>query len=162
METPFDTTLLKILGIDGSSNIAAAITARSDLFELTESSYTAALFPNDPGILTHSQRAAIATRICIMNNEPELAVHYKNLVSSKDDLVICNIDQSATDPRMSAIVNHVDVNARDPKINPQMQIEKLKSNGLSDTEIVSIFAVIAFVSHQLRVAKGLRVMKEVL
>ena len=63
---------------------------------------------------------------------------------------------------MATIVDHVDINSRNPKHHPEDQIQKLKAIGLTDTQIVSIFAVIAFVSYQLRVLKGLRAKKEAL
>lgn len=162
MNSPFNTTLLKLLEIDDSSPLASAINSRANLFELTEESYQAAIFPENPSILNHSQRAAVAARICLLNNEDQLADHYKTLVSDEDDQVIYNINTAPDDRVIASVVAHVDTNSRDPKSDPQGQITKLKSSGLSDTEIVSIFAIIAFVSYQLRVAKGLRVMKEAL
>ena len=160
MKSPFDTTLLKLLDIDESSLLAPAINSRANLFELTEQSYQAAIFPENPSILNHSQRAAVAVRICLLNDEMQLADHYKELVTNADDQDIYEINELPKDLRLASIMNHIDANSRDPKSDPQSQIAKLKSSGLSDPEIVGIFAIIAFVSYQLRVAKGLRVMKE--
>ena len=162
MNSPFDTTLLKLLDIDESSPLASAISGRTNLFELTEASYIAAIFPDDPGILSHSQRAALATRICLINNESLLADHYKDLVSEPEDSVLYAQNSTSEDNVMTTIVDHVDINSRNPKHHPEDQIQKLKVIGLTDTQIVSIFAVIAFVSYQLRVLKGLRAMKEAL
>jgi len=75
----FETVVAKASGISASSPLASVLSMRNDIFELTEKAYQASLRPNEPGGVSHAERAGLACRIARRNNEAILAQHYETL-----------------------------------------------------------------------------------
>lgn len=121
-----------------------AVAARDNLMAASQANYDAVLTPADPGGLSHADRMAIAGRICRLNNEVRLAAHYGE--AGFDD----------GDPRMAAMLRHVDLVTLTPKLATQADIGALQSAGVADADIVRLSQLIAFVNYQVRVVAGLR------
>ncbi|MCH8988180.1 MAG: hypothetical protein IIA92_05160 [Chloroflexi bacterium] len=157
----FETVVAKAAGISAGSPLAGVLSGRSDVLELTEKSHDAALRPRQPGGLTHSERAALACRIAKLNSEPVLARHYKSLIGGGNRAIADTVFDGGEDTRLKAILRHTDLVTVNPKEAIDGDISALRSAGLDDADIVRLSELIAFVSYQIRVAAGLRLMAEV-
>ena len=83
-EDIFDTVVVRAAGIPADHPLARVLSGRGDIIELTEKSHDAALKPNPPGGLTHSERAALACRMARLNSEPNLESHYESMLTAED------------------------------------------------------------------------------
>lgn len=157
----FETIVAKAAGISAESSLADVLSGRSDILELTEKSHDAAIRPKQPGGLTHSERAALACRIAKLNNETVLASHYESLIGNGLAAVADTEFDGGADNRLKAILRHTDLVTVDPKEAVSGDITALRSAGINDADIVRLSELIAFVSYQIRVVAGLRLMVEV-
>jgi len=157
----FGTIVAKAAGISAGSPLAGVFSGRSDVLELTEKSHDAALRPRQPGGLTHSERAALACRIAKLNNEPVLAQHYESLIGGGNQAIVDTGFDGGDDARLKAILRHTDLVTVNPKEAVGGDISALQSAGIGDADIVRLSELIAFVSYQIRVVAGLRLMAEV-
>ncbi|MCH8298283.1 MAG: hypothetical protein IH873_09455 [Chloroflexi bacterium] len=157
----FETIVAKAAGISAGSPLAGVLSGRSDVLELTEKSHDAALRPRQPGGLTHSERAALACRIALLNNETVLARHYKILIGDGNRAIAETVFDGGEDARLKAILRHTDLVTVNPKEAVSSDISELKSAGIGDADIVRLSELIAFVSYQIRVVAGLRLMAKV-
>ncbi len=157
----FETVVAKASGISATSPLASVVSMRNDIFELTENAYEASLRPNQPGGLSHAERAGLACRIARRNNEVILAQHYETLfgIGSKD--FADTAFDGGDDIRNKAIIRHTDLVTLNPKDAKEDDISALKSAGLDDADIVRLSELIAFIAYQIRVVTGLRLMVEV-
>ena len=154
----FDTIVTKAAGISSASPLASVLSRRSDILQLTERSHDAALRPRQPGGLTHSERAALACRIALLNNEAVLARHYDGLIADGNLAIADTAFDGGGDVRLRAIIRHTDLVAVNPKDAASSDISTLQSSGMADADIVRLSQLIAFVSYQIRVVGGLRLM----
>lgn len=153
--------IAKITGIDRGSALAEAVNGRADIMSLTQQTYVAALHPTDPGGLSHVERAAFACRISVLNSDREFEAHFHNLIGENDTsgARIADIGfDGGDDVRLSALIRHVDLVAQNPKNATEGDIKRLQAAGVSDADIVRLSELVAFVSYQIRVAAGLRLM----
>jgi uncharacterized protein YciW len=161
MEDIFDTLVMKLVNTQDNKALQEAAINRANLFNLTEESYLAAIKPEHVGILNHSQRAAIATRICILNDQQDAADHYRDLITTPDDLPMSQPGAFPETTILNIITKHVDLITLSPQDSTKETIKELQSAGLTDTQIVEISAVIAFVNYQVRVIKGLQLIASI-
>ena len=157
----FDTVVAKAAGISSDSPLAGALSLRSDILELTENSHDASLRPNQPGGLTHAERAGLACRMAKRNNEAVLARHYERLFGVGSQTLADTDFDGGDDARMKAIIRHTDLVTMNPKDAKADDVSALRSVGLDDADIVRLSELIAFVAYQIRVVAGLRLMAEV-
>jgi uncharacterized protein YciW len=163
MKDIFDSVLLKAAGIDSSHPLAGVVSNRANLFELSENAHNAALAPEPPGGLSHVERAALACRMARLNHDEVLARHYsmlfEKLRASGDAAKIADPAFSGDgSPRMDAIIRHTDLVAVHPKDAAAEDIAALKAAGIAEGDIVRLSELVAFVSYQVRVVAGLRLM----
>ena len=157
----FETIVAKAAEISAESPLAGVLSGRREIMELTEKSHDAAIRPKQPGGLTHSERAALACRIARLNNAEALAQHYGNLIGGGNQAIADTEFHGGEDSRLKAILRHTDLVTVDPKEAVTDDIAALKSAGMSEPDIVRLSQLIAFVSYQIRVVAGLRLMAEV-
>ena len=157
----FETVVAKAAGLTSDSPLKGALTLRSDILELTENSHEASLRPIQPGNLTHAERAGLACRMAKRNDEPVLARHYETLFGVGSQAVANTKFDGGDDARLKAIIRHTDLVTTNPKEATADDITGLRSAGLDDADIVRLSELIAFVSYQVRVVAGLRLMAEV-
>ena len=158
MVNMFDTVVVRTAGISEGHPLAGVLSGRSNIIELTEKSHDAALKPEPPGGFTHSQRAALACRMARLNLDAELASHYESM-AEEGDVPIANPNfDGADNARLKAILRHTDLVTRSPKDAIAGDITALKAAGISEEDIVRLSELIAFVSYQVRVVAGLRLM----
>ena len=157
----FETIVAKAAEISAESPLAGVLSGRSEIMELTEKSHDAAIRPKQPGGLTHSERAALACRIARLNDEGALAQHYGSLIGDGNQAIADTGFHGGEDSRLKAILRHTDLVTVDPKEAVTDDIAALKSAGMSEPDIVRLSQLIAFVSYQIRVVAGLRLMADV-
>ena len=157
----FETIVAKASGISAGSPLAGALSLRSDILELTENSHYASLRPNQPGGLSHAERAGLACRITKRNNEATLGRYYETLFSVGSQALANTGFDGGDDPRLKAIIRHTDLVTLNPKDAKANDVSALRSAGLDDADIVRLSELIAFIAYQIRVVAGLRLMAEV-
>ena len=130
--------------------VAAAMAARANLLQASEANYAAVLTPQDPGGISHATRFMLAERIAHLHGDDRLAAHYAGHGTLPPDL--------PTDTRTTAILRHIDMVTTSPRDATRGDITALQQAGVPDADIVRISQVVAFVSYQVRLIAGLRLM----
>lgn len=160
MEEIFKSVVAEAAGISGDHPLAPVLSARSEVMRLTQKSLDAVLTPEPPGGLSHAERAALACRMARLNDEELLARHYEAMIPENSgsielaDPAFVETD----DPRLKAIIRHTDLVTVNPKQANENDILALKSAGILEADIVRLSELIAFLSYQIRVVQGLRLM----
>ena len=157
----FETIVAKAAGITPASPLKGVLTLRSDILELTENSHEASLRPIQPGGLNHAERAGLACRMAKRNDDTVLARHYERLFGVGSQAMANTGFDGGDDAHLKAIIRHTDLVTTNPKEATADDITALRSAGLDDADIVRLSELIAFVSYQIRVVAGLRLMAEV-
>ncbi len=151
--------LLSAANIEVQSSLVKELEARRDIFEATAKTEAAALTPQDPGKLTHVERAALAARMARLNNDPSMARYYEARVAGVEDVALSAPETlPGIDGGMAALVRHVDLVTTRPRDATGDDIDVLKAAGWHESDIVRISELIAFVNYQLRLVAGLRLM----
>lgn len=162
MENIFDSLIAKASGITVDHPLADVLAGRTNTIELTEATHDAALIPDPPGGISHPERAALACRIARLNNEDVLAKHYEGMIGTDSASPIADTSfDGGHDARLKAMIKHTDMVAVDPKQAVAGDIDALKAAGIADDDIVRLSEINAFVSYQIRLVVGLRLMGEV-
>ena len=152
-----------VLGIEPGSPLDLLRRQRPVQRERIQSSFEAALFPTDPRNLPLSLRAALARRMSRLWNSDALADHYLRLAVGGDPETLRVADPAwdgGDDPRLRAILRHVDLVTRRPRDATGHDIAALAAQGLDDRDIVTLAGLIAFVNFQILVVAGLRMLGE--
>ena len=162
MDDIFRSIVVEAAGIAADHPLAAVIAGRSDVMQLTQASHDAALKPEPPGGLSHAERAALACRMARLSDEEMLARHYEAMIPESGgwQAIADPAFDGTDDERTRAILRHTDLVTVDPKRAAEADIAALKSAGILEPDIVRLSELIAFVSYQVRVVKGLRLMAE--
>jgi uncharacterized protein YciW len=135
----------QMVDVTPGSPLAAAMAVRATLLQASQANYDAVLTPQDPGGLSHRERYCLAARIARLSGDDRLAAHY---AAAGGDL--------PADARMAAILRHVDLVTLTPRDATKDDIATLTHAGVGPADIVRLSQVIAFVSYQVRVIAGLR------
>lgn len=143
-----------VLG-DSASSVAAVRTFRPLTVAHTQGAYRALFEPAEAGLLTVPVRRAIALRIAVLGDQPDLAAHYrKGLPADLEEFA----DPAAAEPAAAdllAVRRHVDLLATAPATAGRESLQALTDAGLSTDDTVTLAQLIGFVSFQLRVVAGL-------
>jgi len=162
MKTLFETVMPMAAGLTAEHPLAAALLARENIVELTQKSHDAVLTPKVSGGLSHAVRGALACRIARHNDESVLAEHFFRMIGGGDDAQIADVAfDGGSDEKLKALIAYTDLVALDPKSASSKDIEALVSAGVPEDDIVRLSEINAFVSYQIRVVVGLRLMAEV-
>jgi uncharacterized protein YciW len=135
---------------------------REDIVQLTQRCHEAVLTPHEPGGLSHALRAALAGRMARLTGVPSTLSFYEALVRNtvrSPDLAAIATGQPATDPRLAAIVAHVDRVTTNPHTSGRAEIASLVAAGVAERDIVALSELIAFLSYQFRVVRGLELLR---
>jgi uncharacterized protein YciW len=153
----------KQAGLLPGSAAHQALLARAEIIAMTQATHDAALTPNDPGGLSHAERAALAVRIARLNADEGLAAHYDALMraasASADIARIAEPDFKGTDRRVQAMIAYTDLASGSPKDATGADIEALKQAGIGDADIVRLAELNAFLAYQIRLVAGLKLMR---
>lgn len=154
-----------IVGIEPGSMLAEVVAGRADIMALTQQTHDGALAPENPGGLSHAERAALAWRIAKINNYKAFEDHFEAMLekAGAPDSAARLADiwfDGGSDLRTKALIRHVDLVAHAPKEATRHDIELLQEAGIADADIVRLSELVAFVSYQIRIAAGLQLMRE--
>jgi uncharacterized protein YciW len=164
MSDIFETAAVRASGLKVDHPLAAALSGRDDILTMTQQAHDAALRPDDPGGLSHGERAALCCRMARLNREEGLVAHFLALAGASAvtaQLADPGFD-GGDDARLAAILRHADLVTTDPKGVVAGDIAALKNAGVSEDDIVRLSELVAFISYQIRLTIGLRLMGEVL
>ncbi len=157
-------TLIETLaGVAPGSAMAAALSARAEIMRLSEAAHDAVVLPREPGGLGHGLRAALAARMARHAGDEALARHYDGYLAHVFDPDVASLARpgsGAAAPRDQAIVRHADMLTLEPRRATRADIDVLKAAGVAEPDIVRLAELAAFVSYQVRVIAGLRLLKE--
>lgn len=165
MSDIFQTFAVRASGLKPDHSLAGALSGRDDILTMTQQAYDAALTPDEPGGLSHGERAALCCRMARLNREEGLAAQFSSLMmdAQTDIAQIADPEFDGGDNvRLAAILRHTDLVTTDSKNVVAGDIAALKSDGVSEDDIVRLSELIAFISYQIRLTVGLRLMGEVL
>ena len=156
--TPYSSIIIRAAGISENDPTLEVLSQRSDLLELSEHAHNACLTPRDPGGITLEERAALASRMCVLNGESVLSEHYASMLPSGHALLSISSggDHIGDNERLHALIRHVDLVTNRPKDAESEDIENLKKVGVAEPDIVRLSELIAFVNYQIRVVQGIR------
>jgi len=127
---------------------------RPDFVRYSQGSHDVLIVPAEPGGISLAERAAAAWRIAVINGDEKLAAHYHALL---DPATAARLAE-AMPPRLATIMAHVERVATAPRDATPEHIRGLEAVGLSARDIVTLSQLIAFVSYQVRVLAGMRLL----
>ncbi len=161
-----DSVIHRAAGVTGGSPLAAVLSERAEILELSERSYQAVLSPDDLGGLPPGLRAALACRIALINEDGALAGHYRALVAAaaadaRQLARICDpqgAPAAGDDLWLAAVVAHADRLTTAPQSATRAEIDALQHCGVADADIVRLTQLVGFVNYQLRLVAGLRLL----
>ena len=161
---PFTFKLLSASGIQPTDEILEVLSSREELMALSQEAHDACITPKDSGGISFSERAALASRMCSLNSEYQLASYYAGMIPG-GDLALQMADpqlQMPGSPRIDCMLKHTDLVTTHPKDTIASDIQLLEANGFSTADIVRLSELIAFVNYTIRVVKGVRLMEGIL
>lgn len=139
---------------------------RADVARYAQGSYHELLEPEDLAGVSRQEREAIALRSAALAGSENVAEHHRaqlRALGVADD-EIAAIEASplgnALPERLALILRHVDLLTLEPRAATPEAIQALQAGGLSARDIVIISQLIAFLSFEVRVLAGLRVLGE--
>ncbi len=138
--------------------VSEALSNRADVLAMTEAASAAVLRPKETGAFSHARRAALAARIARLNGRGALAEHYGEALSGEEAKITDPSFEGGTDERLQAILAFTDSVATSPKDATAEDIERLKTTGLADADIVRLTQLNAFLAYEIRLIEGLRLM----
>lgn len=155
-------TIETLAGIDSGSPLMALLADRVDLMELTEKSRQAVLTPAEPGGLSHAVRALIAVRAAERLGDEAIKDYYYSHFSRCDDFYdlagLVDPEKRPAEKWLAAVLQHADMLTCRPRTATKADIEKLRSGGVSEADIVRLAELGAFLGYQARLVAGLRLM----
>jgi alkylhydroperoxidase domain protein len=137
----------QLAGVQPGSPLAALRAQRPEAATHAQGSYNA-LFSSPSGSLSLLERRAAAHRVATLHSATEAAEHYRHSLQTA----------GASSTRLEAILKHADLLATRPRQARPDHLQALSDAGLSTAEIVTLSQVIAFVSFQVRVIAGVRLL----
>jgi len=157
---------LQIAGVQENSPLLPMLEQRSEILQLTENSHNAVLHPSDVGGISYALRAVIAVRISAIHQDVKLQSHYRKLLedtgeSSAPAEIFCDPHTMPTleaNDRLKTIIEHVDLLTYSPQMANKTSIEKLKTAGVEDADIVRITQLVGFINYQVRLIQGIRLL----
>jgi uncharacterized protein YciW len=135
---------------------AAVRQQRPDFVRYSQGSYNVLIVPQNPGGLSLTERATAAWRIATLNDDAGLTAHYHALVPTATMVILS--EGTALPPRLATILAHVERVATAPGTAAPEHLRALEAVGLSARDIVALSQLIAFVSYQVRVLAGMRLL----
>lgn len=150
-------TALSMAGVTEAGSVTETVRLRSNVFEMTQAAEDAVLRPIDVGRWPHTLRAALAARIARANGEEALAERYLADAGAFVSLADPSDDGSKGDH--AAVVAFMDKVATQTRDVDAADIATLQAAGVSDADIVRLAELNAFLSYQLRVIAGLRLLQ---
>jgi CMD domain protein len=159
-----DDLIEDILGIAPGSPLAELRRRRPEALRHAQGAYRELLMPEDPGNVSHVDRAALALRVALREGDEALAARFRALLeaASAQEAIMLAEDLSGApmEGRLATLLRYADVVAARPEDVTQDTIDALTAMGLTPRDIVAVTQLVSFVPYQVRVIAGLRAMQE--
>ena len=153
-----------LLGIDAESPLGRLRRQRADIRKHEEGAYRELVLAPEPGGVSLAERAALALRVALMEQDAALAAHYRALLAAHSDAALSTAAEAFPAPqgetRLAVLLRYADMVAKEPEACEQADIDRLTALGLSAQDIVAVTQLIAFIPYQTRLLAGLRQMQQ--
>jgi len=150
--------VLEVSGAGTAPGLAPTLATRARVLALSQLAEDAVLRPADPGGWCHETRAALAARVARLNHEDALANHH--LARAGAYSALGNPAHVGQGARIRAALAFLDVLSQDPRDMDGNDVSRLHHVGISDADIVRLADLGAFLSFQVRLVAGLRLLAE--
>jgi uncharacterized protein YciW len=150
-------TVHAICDIAEGTATAHALAGRAAILAQTQAAEEAVLRPRAPGRWPHDLRAALAARIARLNGEERLARHFLSHAGASADLADPADDGTALG--LGTVIAFMDKVAANTRNVAAEDISALQAEGIDDADIVRLAELNAFLSYQIRVIAGVRLMQ---
>jgi CMD domain protein len=168
MASSGDTDLIDALaGLDPGSPLAVLRRQRPDQVRYTQGSHDVLIEPAEPRGVDLVERAAVALRVARLSGDTGLQAHYHARLHALEggSVVAAAVDGGRVggagwSPRLAAILHYVDLATTAPRTGTKADLDALKAVGLDAQAIVTIAQIVSFVSYQMRLLAGLRLLRE--
>jgi len=159
-----DDVIIGQAGIASGGAVYQALLGRADVLAMTRKAQAAALLPEDPGGLSHAERAALAVRVARLHGDAGFASHYETLMeragaAGATAALADPAFKGGDDARLAALIAYTDLVSLAPKDTVAGDIEALQAAGIADADIVRLAELTAFLAYQTRVVAGLKLMQ---
>ncbi|TVQ38814.1 MAG: hypothetical protein EA356_02415 [Geminicoccaceae bacterium] len=151
--------VIRAAGAEAAAGLAAALALRAEVLAMTAKSRRSVLAPAEPGGLAPALRLGLAVRMAAANAEPGLEAAYRAL-GEVDAAVADAAGALPAAARLGALVRHVDLVTERPRAATAADIAALGAAGWDTADIVRLSQLVAFVSYEVRLVRGLRLMAE--
>ena len=152
-----------MLEIAPGSALAALRERRPEARRHAEGAYRELLMPEDPGHVSHADRAALALRVALREGDAPLAARFRALLEEAGGEEAAMLAEDLSDEimegRLPALLRYADMVAAKPETVTQETIDALGAMGLTPRDIVAVTQLVAFVPYQVRLMAGLRAMQ---
>jgi alkylhydroperoxidase domain protein/CMD domain protein len=165
VRAPAADVISTLAGVAPESPLAALRAQRPEATEHAQGSYEALFDPAESTGLTPCERFAVALRVSTIHAATEAAGNYRDRLVATG--CIPEVVAAAEAPsgstadipaRLQAILAHADLLGSHPVDASPDSLQALADAGLSTAEIVTLSQIIAFLSFQVRVIAGLRLL----
>lgn len=135
---------------------------RPEFVEGAEACRVSVLTPEDDQGLSADLRIALAQRMAVLNGDAPLQRDYQSQLAAlnpSEALLALAAGEKVSEEPLATIARHADRVTQQPIEATEQHIRLLEQAGLSNSQIVALSELIAFVNFQTRVAAGLRLMR---
>jgi uncharacterized protein YciW len=154
-----DTLAVALAGVPRQGKLADALATRANVLAMTQAALEAVLAPREPGAWSHDLRAAIAARVARLNGDEAAAASYAARMRSQQRAPLADPGQDGAAQGLAVVMRFVDrVAARTSQV-AAADITALRESGIADADIVRLCELNAFLSYQLRLTAGLRLLQ---
>jgi CMD domain protein len=156
----------ELAGIAPDSPVAQLRAQRPEVVRAAQGSYRALLEPDDLARVSRHEREMIALRVALLTPSPTVAAWHRDrlrsLGASDTDLAAIEQfpDSTGLSPREMAILRYTDRLTREPGTAQPEHIAAAKAAGLSPRDIVTVAQLIAYMTFEVRLLAGLRLLAE--
>lgn len=155
-----ETFAVSLAGTKRGGSVSAALAARANVLAMTEAAQEAVLAPHEAGAWSHDLRAAIAARVARLNADEAAAMRYAARMGSRTYATLADPAEDGAALGLRLVMSFVDRAAARPRDIAAADITALRDSGVGDADIVRLCELNAFLSYQLRLVAGLRLMNE--
>jgi CMD domain protein len=156
----------ELAGITPESPVAQLRAERPEVVRAAQGSYRVLLEPDEPAGVSRREREMIALRVAVLTPSPTVAASHRDRLRAlgATDTELAAIEQfpdgAGLSPREVAILRYADRLTREPGTARPEHIAEVKAAGLSPRDIVTIAQLIAYMSFEVRLLAGLRLLAE--
>jgi alkylhydroperoxidase domain protein len=139
-----------LAGVSSDSPLAELRALRPEAMTHSQGSYHALFDPEASTGLSDAERLTVAARVASLHGDQPATSHYNACLAA--------VSAAGSSPRLDAMLRHAELLATRPVAARPEDLQALADAGLSTPEIVTLSQIVGFVSFQVRVLAGLRLL----